>query len=62
MRSTLLHTLELAVVLAAAYFVTQFFSVTNEVYVAIVALVLGAVAAFARKSKLVPIKDWVNEK
>lgn len=60
--STLLHTLELAVVLAIAYLAQQFFNVSNEVITGAVVLALGASVKYLRASKTSPINDYVNAK
>jgi hypothetical protein len=59
--STLVHTLELTVVLGAAWVAVSIFGGGSEVMVALTAIVLGALAKFARASDGVPVKDYVNE-
>lgn len=62
LKSTLLHTLELAVVLGIAFVAQKVFHVGNEAVMALVILVLGAAGKLIRTSPDIPVKDFVNEK
>ena len=61
LKSTLLHTLELIVVIAAAFAITKLLGVDSESTVAIGTVVLGSFAKFARASEHVPVDDYVNK-
>ena len=60
LKSTLIHTLELAVVLGIAYAAQRLFSVSNEAIMALVIVVLGAAAKLIR-SDAGPVQDYVNK-
>ena len=62
MKSTLLHCLELAVVIALVYGVTKLFPglVPNEAVKDVLLVIIGGLAKFARSSDAVPVVDYVN--
>lgn len=62
LKSTLLHTAEIAVVLIVAYIVVNVFGVRSELVHGIVIATLVAVAKYARVSDVCPIPDYVNSK
>lgn len=61
LKATLLHTLELAVVLGAGLAVVKLLDLDGESTAAVIALILGALAKFTRASDTIPVKDYVNE-
>ena len=61
LKTTLLHTLELAVCIGAAILIVKSLDVDSETVSAIVAILLGALAKFTRASESIPVKDYVNE-
>ena len=61
LKSTLLHTLELAVALGASFLVLKFFKVDSETTTVLLGLAVAAVAKFARAHDGIPYKDFVNE-
>lgn len=61
LKSTLLHGLELAILLIVAYVAKVIFNVHNDVVVNAVVVALGLAVKFARASDSVPLKDYVNE-
>lgn len=61
LKSTLLHVIELAVCLVAAYSILFLFGAGDEVKTALLTLVLNAVSKFARSNEAIPYKDFVNE-
>lgn len=60
--TTLLHVLELAVIILASFLITKIFGLTGEDTKELIAICLYAVAVFARKAPQVPLSDWVNLK
>lgn len=61
-----MHVVELAVVLLAAWFVVtvllpQVPGVGEEVVFGIIAIVVGALAKFARANKRIPLPDYVEK-
>lgn len=60
LKSTLIHTIELAVVLGVAYVAQRVFNVSNEAIMALMVVVLGAAAKLIRASDSSPINDYVN--
>lgn len=60
-KSTMLHILELAVCLGAAYLVLSFYDVDSETRVGILSLVLAGMAKFARASESIPVDDYINK-
>jgi hypothetical protein len=60
-KSTLVHTLELAVVLGASWLAVHFLGNDSEFATAVTAIVLGSLAKFARASESVPLADYVNK-
>lgn len=58
--STGIHTLELVAVLVCAYAVTRLFNIEQSEE--IIALVLAALAKFARSYENIPVGDYVNER
>lgn len=62
LKSTLLHTLELMIVLSVAYLLAHFFNLNSENSEIIIATIIGAFVKFARVSPDVPIDDYVNPK
>lgn len=61
LQSTLLHALELALVIIAAYIIAGLFNINSEDMKAIVTVVLAAFVKFARSSDSIPLKDYVNK-
>lgn len=59
--STLIHVIELAVVVAVALILIKVLNVDAASIQVLIALVLAALAKFARASSL-PISDYVNDK
>lgn len=60
-KSTVLHIIELAVCLGAAYLVLSFYDVDSETRTGILGLVLSGLAKFARASESVPVDDYINK-
>lgn len=61
LRSTIIHTVELAVVFGIAFLILRYFQVDSDVSKYLVGIVLGALAKFARANESVPLRDYVNE-
>lgn len=59
-KQTLFHTLELAIVILAAFVISKLFNISSEDMQAIIALVIAAFVKYARVSPKVPIKDYVD--
>ena len=62
LKSTVLHTIELAVVVGVAIVIMKLLNLDNDAGIAVSTIVIGALAKFARANDSLPIKDWVNEK
>ena len=60
LKSTVIHTLEIAVALTVAYLAMSVFNVNSEVVTGIVGLVLASAAKFARASDSSSVPDYVN--
>mgnify|MGYP003394981992 CR=1 FL=1 len=60
MLSTLLHLLELAVILALVWVISKVFHVSSEQTQGVILMVLAGLAKFARSSDSVPVADYVN--
>lgn len=58
--STLMHVLELAIVVTAGYLIVRFLNLDSDAMQFIATIVLGALAKFARASDKVPLTDYVN--
>lgn len=61
LKSTLLHTLEIAVVIGVAYVALNYFGVKSELVQDAVIIALAAATKFVRSSSAVPIVDYVNK-
>jgi len=59
--STLMHVLELLVVVLISWFLISVFKIEAESVKIVVGLVLAALAKFARVSELSPVPDFVNK-
>lgn len=59
--STLMHVLELIIILVAAYSIVRFFNLGDTEAQAVVTIVLGAFAKFARAHDEIPVNDYVNK-
>lgn len=62
LKSTLLHTLELAAVFVAAFALMKLFNLRSEDIQFLITVLLGALVKFARVSPKVPVDDYVNPK
>lgn len=60
LKSTIAHTLEIAVVLGVAYIAVNVFEVKSELVTGIVVATLGAAAKYARVSDS-SVPDYVNQ-
>ena len=62
MKSTILHLIELAAIVALVWGATKLFPgvIKNEQIQVVLLVVLSALAKFARSSESIPIKDYVN--
>ncbi len=60
--ATLIHSVELAVCLGAAWLAVNFLGVSGEGQMALVALVVAAIAKFARAHEDIPVGDYVNDR
>jgi hypothetical protein len=58
---TVLHALELAIVLIAASAIMKIFNLNGVDLQFIISLALAALAKFVRASDAIPVKDWVNK-
>ena len=61
-KSTMIHVLELAVILGLAYAAQRLFSLPNEAVTGVVFLVLAGLAKLARASDSIPVGDYVNDR
>lgn len=61
LKSTLLHTLELVVVVGVAFAISRLFNVSTELYQVLIGLVVAGLTKFARANDSVPVKDYVNK-
>lgn len=62
LQSTLLHVIELTVVLGAGILLAHFFNLNSETYGSVISLILAALAKFTRASEKIPVKDYVNNR
>lgn len=58
---TVLHIVELAASLGAAWVIMQIFDLDSASIGVVIAVAINALSAFSRKSSLLK-KDWVNER
>lgn len=61
LKSTLLHSVELLIVLCIAFAIINFFNLGGQGVEIVMSVVLGAFIKFARTSEAVPVKDYVNK-
>ena len=60
-KSTLFHTIELAVIIGATVLIINVLNIDGQAYQVLVGLVLAALTKFVRANDSIPIKDYVNE-
>lgn len=60
-KKTALHTIELAVIILAAFAFLRFFNLDSETSMAVVTIAVSALAKYARTSPAVPLNDYVNK-
>lgn len=60
-KSTLLHSVELLIILVIAFSIIKFFGLNGQGIEVIISVVLGAFVKFARVSDKIPLKDYVNK-
>lgn len=61
LQSTMLHTIELTVCMAAAFIVLHFFGVNDSMKSTILGILVNTLAKFARSSDAVPVNDYINQ-
>ena len=60
-KPTLLHMVELVIVLAILWVINYFFEVDSASLNGVLLVVLAGLAKFARASDSIPLKDFVND-
>jgi len=60
-KSTMMHVLELAVILGLTYAAQRLFGLSSEAVMGVVILALAGLAKLARAHDSVPVGDYVNE-